>query len=88
MAFDRLSATKTGNEAHGSFWFLVDNTRVAYVEGFEPDAPLPRASTTIILELTAGQLVQIENNYSTIIVGTNGLGMNSWFTGFLLYALE
>ena len=45
-------------------------------------------STPIVLELTAGQVVRIENDISTIVYGTDSDGtIHSWFTGHILYLL-
>ena len=48
----------------------------------------PASSSTINLELAAGQIVRIENAVSTVIYGTDAGGViRSWFTRHLLYAL-
>ena len=48
----------------------------------------PASSSTINLELTAGQIVRVENIVSTEVAGTEFTGViRSWFTGHLLYAL-
>ena len=70
----------------GSFWFLVDNERVAFTSEFSTEYD-PLGTATIILELRAGQIVRVENQDSPYIVGTESDGARSWFTGFLLYAL-
>ncbi len=85
----RFSAAKEGNNRYGAFWFLVDNTQVAIVEEWDADDTTSQGTGTIMLELTAGQLVRIENEISTFIYGTSSTGyLRSWFTGFLLYALK
>ena len=85
---NRFTAVKEGINNHGSFWFLVDNTRVAYVDEPNPDDYHPQGGETITLELTAGQSVRIENQDWTTIYGTDSSGvLRSWFTGFLLYEL-
>ena len=63
--------------------------RFAYVEEYGGNSDLdPSGTATINIELTAGQIVRIENAGSTAIYGTNSPGyMYSWFTGHLLYAL-
>ena len=54
-------------------------------EGFEQ---VVQGSATINIQLTAGQVVQIENILSTKIYGTELSGyVSSWFTGHLLYTL-
>ena len=80
---------KEGNASHGTFWFLVDEVRYAYKTAYFYNADsTPSGSTTINIELTAGQIVRIENLDSTVIYGTHEDGfMQSWFTGHLLHAL-
>ena len=79
---------KNSNSNYENFWFIVDNDRVAYMPMYEDTDPSPAASATINLELTAGQIVRIESNVSTLIYGTHADGfIYSWFTGFLVYAL-
>ena len=86
----RFSVNKEGNNYDGGFWFLVDEVRYAYKDGEDPGSTnsLPSGSATINVELTAGQIVRIENRGSSVIYGTDAEEfMNSWFTGHLLYAL-
>ncbi len=79
---------KEGNNNDGSFWFLVDNTRVVFIEEYNDDYSSPQGTGSIILELRAGQSVRIENNGSTEVYGLSQAGhLRSWFTGFLLYTL-
>ena len=47
----------------------------------------PTASFTINIQLTAGQVVKVENDNSASVTGTNSGYINSWFTGHMLYAL-
>ncbi len=88
MLFFRFSAVKEGSEDRGSFFFLVDNVKIAFVDEFTANGQNPQGSATIILELTAGQEVQIMNYQSTTVWGTsdNHGFIWSWFTGFLLHA--
>ena len=80
--------TKTGGEGHGTFWIVVDNTRVAYTHATDTDSTYDGGRMTIILELTAGQAVQVESNVSSEILGTDLYGvMYSWFSGYLLFGL-
>ncbi len=80
--------TKTGGEGHGTFWIVVDNTRVAYKDGSDTDTNHDAGSMTIVLELTAGQAVQIENNVSSEVLGTDAEGViRSWFSGYLMFPL-
>ena len=79
---------KIGNEFSGTFYFLVDEVRYAVVEEYTDDDAWPGGYATINMELSAGQLVRIENVGSTILYGTETDGFYfSWFTGHLLYAL-
>ena len=80
---------KEGNQYYGSFYLLVDEVRYAYKDAyFGNDNGAPSGSATINIELTAGQVVRIENIGSTTIYGTDSSGfIYSWFTGHLLYAL-
>ena len=85
----RFSVTKSGNENSGTSFILVDEVRYAeidletiYSDGY------PDGSATINIELTAGQIVRVENIISTVVYGTDPSGyLYSWFTGHLLYAL-
>ena len=83
----RFSVTKTSNLERSNFWILVDDQRYAGHFLYTADVP-PAGSATIILQLTAGQIVRVENQYSSIIYGTSSDGVIlSWFTGHLLYPL-
>ena len=75
-----------GDNSHGWFNFLVDEEPVAEHYMYVPNSCCPNGGATINLELSSGQIVRIENLYSTIIYGTDSTGMRSWFTGHLLYA--
>ena len=81
--------TKQGNDYSGSFFFLVDEVRYAVTDAYIGDLNFsPSGSSTINVELVAGQLVRIENHGSTELYGIDSTGfMFSWFTGHLLYAL-
>ena len=77
-----------GDNSYGGFYFLVDNDRVARVQGYDTEDTFTESSSTINLYLTAGQLVRIENHESTTVWGTDTEGfMHSWFSGYLLFAL-
>ena len=72
----------------GIFYFLLDEEQLAQYHLQISGASYPNGAATINLELTAGQIVRIENWGSSTIYGTNSNGLiNSWFTGHLLYAL-
>ena len=87
-SYSRFSVAKNSNGDFGSFYFLVDEERFAYVEEHSDFDGAPGGYATINIELTAGQLVRIQNLHSDTIWGTAvGDGYFSWFTGHLLYAL-
>ena len=89
--FCRFSVNKQGNDHFGNFYFLVDGAQYAYKALYTVDSdPFPSASATITIELLAGQVVQIENVISTLVYGTNTDAgfIHSWFTGYLLYAID
>ena len=68
--------------------FLVDEVRYAEYDLYVGSDIHPSGSATINVELTAGQIVRVENHGSTILYGTSDEGnMYSWFTGHLLYPL-
>ena len=47
----------------------------------------PSGSITITLHLTAGQIVQVQNQQSTVVYGTYSDGIRSWFSGHMLYQI-
>ena len=67
----------------------MDEVRYAEKDGlYGGSNEAPSSSATINLQLSAGQLVRIENFGSTLVYGTFEEGfLQSWFTGHLLYAL-
>ena len=80
--------TKLGNDGHGAFFFLVDEQKFAFEDEWNTGDESTSGSCTINMQLTAGQIVRIENWQSTGIYGTESEGyIRSWFTGYLLYAL-
>ena len=82
----RFSVTKRSNENRSYFWFLLDDQRYSLYQLYTSGTVT--GSATIVLELTAGQIVRVENYISTIIYGTDSEGaIRSWFTGHMLYAL-
>ena len=86
--FVRFSVTKLGNDGHGAFFFLVDEEQFAFEDEWNFSDESTSGSCTINMQLTAGQIVRIENWQSTGIYGTDSAGyIRSWFTGHLLYAL-
>ena len=67
------------------YWLTTSAT---YLKDYTAPDPTPSGSATIILELTAGHIVRVENDYSNIIYGTDNSGtIRSWFTGHMLYEL-
>ena len=86
--FFRFSVQKTGNEFSPLFWLLVDDDRYLNTGLVLSDDPDPSTSIIINIQLTAGQIVRVENRESTLIFGTSAGGdINSWFTGFMLYEI-
>ncbi len=87
LSYSRFSITKHGDFYDGSFYLLVDGQRFAFIEAHNSNNT-PSGSATINLQLTAGQVVQVENSGSNYVQGTSSEGfIESWFTGHLLYAL-
>ena len=85
----RFSIGKRSNQGFAHFWLLVDEQRYLNYDGyFEPSQVAPTGTATVNLQLTAGQIVRVENRASSIIYGTDSEGLiQSWFTGHMLYAL-
>ncbi len=87
-SFFRLTTIKRGNNYEGDFCILVDGDCVVYrEEDGSADNYSPQGSASINLYLAAGQVVQVENRGSTSVYGYGSYGIESWFTGFLLYAV-
>ena len=59
---------KRSNAGRAHFWLLLDEQRYFYLDSYENY--VPTGTVTINLQLTAGQIVRVENYYSTIIYGT------------------
>ena len=89
----RFSVTKRSDAHQADFYILVDGARYAYHEintggeGDEPGSDIPTGSFKTNIQLTAGQVVQIQNDNSATVFGTESGYINSWFTGHMLYAL-
>ena len=81
----RFSVAKRSNAGRAHFWLLLDEERYFYLDSYENY--VPTGTATINLQLTAGQIVRVENYYSTIIYGTLEGTINSFFTGHMLYNL-
>ena len=87
--FSRFSVAKRGNNGRGDFWLLIDEDRYFISVTYSTNgAAAITGSMTINIELTAGQIVRVENEVSTVIYGTDSNGViQSFFTGYMLYAL-
>ena len=89
----RFSVTKRSDASEADFWIVVDSVRYAYSEintggmGEELGSERPTGSFTINIQLTAGQVVQVQNDNSELVYGTTSGYIQSWFTGHMLYAL-
>ena len=85
----RFSIAKRSNDGRAHFWLLIDEERYFYFNiALDGGSTAPTGTATINIQLTAGQIVRVENNISTLIYGTNSEGIiQSYFTGFLLYLL-
>ena len=79
--------TKLGNDGHGAYFFLVDEERFAFEDEWNTGDESTSGSCTINVQLTAGQILRIENWQSTGIYGTDSDGyVKTWFTGYLIFA--
>ena len=83
----RFSVTKRGSDFSGTFVFTVDDDAYAAMLTFSDNDSAPSASATINLELSAGQVVRVENVDSAIIFGTEFGLVYTWFSGHLLFPL-
>ena len=86
-----FTVQKEGDKSLATFRIYKEGVEVLYHDALYMGAadPDPVSATSFILELKAGERVQIYNHASTIIYGVNsGTSVyRSWFSGFLLYAL-
>ena len=79
---------KTGDQHSSLLWLLVDKQRFLYGGIYNTQDDGPNNAITINLQLTAGQIVKVQNSISTRIYGTRSEGdIESWFSGYMLYAL-
>ena len=79
---------KRGNNHWADFILKVDDTPYFTFILSTGDHGEPGGCATITVQLTAGQVVSVQNDQSTSIYGTDSTGAyNSWFTGRLLYLL-
>ena len=86
--------TKRSDNHQADFWILIDEVRYVYSEidtggdGDNSGSDAPTGSATINAELTAGQVVKVQNDNSALVYGTSSSGViQSWFTGHMLYGL-
>lgn len=81
---------KRSNLRRGHFYLLIDGVQyfsITHYSGFD-DRHYPSGVMTINVELRAGQRVQVQNNTSDVVFGTDSNGrISSFFSGFLLYEL-
>ena len=86
--FFRFPVTKKSSHERSYFWIVVDDQRYARFLMYSSDTT-PPGSTTINLELNAGQIVMVENDHSTVIFCTEkpSGAILSWFTGHMIYPL-
>ncbi len=83
----RMSAFTVVNTNFAGFFFLVDQTRYAQTET-KSSVGSNGEGGTITIELQAGQVVQIENQFGSMVEGTDNDGVYlSWFTGHLIQRL-
>ncbi len=85
MSCCRFSVSKRADD-YGNFFLLVDEETFAYHRIYTL-GDIPSGSMTIILELTPGQVVRVQNIASVNVLGSDSIALNSWFTGHLLYGL-
>ena len=89
----RFSITKRSDHSQARYWLIVDEIRktffdMDYHEQSGSGTSTSTGSFTINMQLTAGQIVRVENDRSAYIYGTDSSGiMQSWFTGYMLYSL-
>ena len=89
----RFSITKRSDYSQARFWLIVDEVRktffdMDYHEQTGSGTTTPTGFFTINMQLTAGQIVRVENDQSPYIYGTDSSGvMMSWFTGYMLFSL-
>lgn len=89
---NRFSVGKASNN-RGHFWLLVDEVRFCLIFEYgwnSEDNTSPTGTMTVNIRLDAGQIVRVENDFSTQIFGTQSSGLlRSWFTGsWFLFSLE
>ena len=79
---------KRGNNNSADFELHVDNDAYFRFVLNTDSHGEPGGCATINLQLTAGQIIRVDNEISTLLYGTDELGIiHSYFTGYMLYAL-
>ena len=81
---------ETGNN-QGSFGLRVAGVQQTTAVSVDPSTNpnlYPQAAASINLQLAAGQVVDVINFMSTVIDGTHGQDMRSWFTGYLIAKVQ
>ena len=69
LIFSRFFIANRSDDGRAHFWLLIDEERYFYLENYTTYSE--SVTTTINVELTAGQIVRVENNISTFISGTD-----------------
>ena len=83
-----FTVQKESDNSHAYFRVYKEGVEVLYHAGYWPNSDTaPVSATSFILELQAGERVQIYNDDSSIIHGAYSGVYRSWFSGFLIYAL-
>ena len=79
---------KRGNNNWANFLLHVDSDPYFVFVLTTDSHGEPGGCATINLQLTAGQIITVENQHSTVLYGTDSSGIiHSYFTGHMLYAL-
>ncbi len=68
---------------------MKEGEHVMFNQRYDADHAEPVSTSSVILELQAGERVQVENTDSGVIYGVSaGTSIyRLWFSGFLLYGL-
>ncbi len=86
--FYQFSVQKESDNYRAIFKVFKEGVLVLYNNFVNFDDEQPVTATSFILELQAGERVQIYNDGSTVIYGAiSGTVYRSWFSGYLLYGL-
>ena len=85
-----FTVQKQSNNKGAHFRIYKEGVEVLFNDCYIPDHNAPSSASSFILELQAGERVQIYNHRSSVIYGIASAGSSvyrSWFSGFLLHAL-